>query len=520
MPTPEQIENAKRALGVGIHRPAPMNGHDEVGIRRVADLIRGLKQLRTAGNRLVAFRKVLDQLQPDAHLVRADQIAAIISEAGVYRVNENDPKLNIEALVRTSLAAKSVVAPIIARPAVAVPSNGHAGKFPGDIPLTQARRDKPTPRPNPGKPDAGVHGGALKTAKASSYTMRGITWMWPNRFALGKLGLIGGLPDKGKGLIGAFLAACVTNKQPLPCNEGETPQGSVLIFTAEDDIEDTIIPRLIAAGADLDKVHIVQVMGEPNGKERTFSMITDLPALEAKLDEIGDVVLVEIDPMSAYIGVGKANVSSTGDVRGFLKPLTDLAAKKKISIIGIMHFNKKADVTNAMLRIADSLAYVAAARHVYVVVDDPETEDQRLFVKAKNNLSTDKKALSYMTGARNVGNDPETKQEIWAPHVEWGAKHVSITANDAMQAEAGGNKSSYARHEAEEFLRKRLADGPVKQKEIADEAEANCIAKRTLERAKKQLNVISRKNSKEIDGEWMWSLPETPKSYNDQERER
>jgi putative DNA primase/helicase len=167
-----------------------------------------------------------------------------------------------------------------------------------------------------------------------------------------------------------------------------------------------------------------------------------------------------------------------------------------------------------MLRIADSLAYVAAARHVYVVVDDPDTEDRRLFVKAKNNLSTDKKALSYLIGARNIGIDPDTQKEIWAPHVIWGAKHVEITANDAMQAEAGGNKSRYARHEAEEFLRERLADGPVKQREIVDEAEANCIAKRTLERAKKQLNVVSRKNSKETDGEWMWSLPEAPKNYN------
>jgi hypothetical protein len=353
---------------------------------------------------------------------------------------------------------------------------------------------------------------SLKTAKASSFRARGITWMWPNRFAIGKLGLIGGLPDKGKGLIGCDISACVTNKQALPCGEGNAPHGSVLYFTAEDDIEDTVVPRLMAAGADLDRVHIVEVMGDPNGKERTFSMITDLPALEAKLDEIGDVVLVIIDPMSAYIGVGKANTSMTSDVRGFLKPLTDLAAKKKIFVLGIMHFNKKADVTNAMLRIADSLAYVAAARHVYVVVDDPEIEDQRLFVKAKNNLSTDKKALSYLTGARNVGEDPDTGKEIWAPHIIWGAKHVEITANDAMQAEAGGNQSRHARREATEFLQERLADGPIKQKDIAEEAEANGITKATLRRAKHELKIKSSKE-KGMDGEWMWELPEPPKDY-------
>jgi putative DNA primase/helicase len=347
----------------------------------------------------------------------------------------------------------------------------------------------------------------LKTSAASSYIMRGITWFWPNRLAVGKLALIGGLPDKGKGLIGSFLCACATNKHPLPCGEGKAPQGSVIYFAGEDDNEDTVVPRLAAAGADLNRVHIVKVMGDPNGKERTFSMITDLAALEAKLDEIGDVVLVIIDPMSAYIGVGKANTSMTSDVRGFLMPLTDMAAKRKICILGIMHFNKKADVTNAMLRIADSLAYVAAARHVYVVVDNPDVPDQRLFVKAKNNLSTDKKALSYMTGARNVGIDPDTEQEIWAPYVEWGETHVEITANDAMQAEGGGKgPNRYARKEAEEFLRERLAAGPGKQKDIVDEAEGLGITKATLRRAKSELKVKSSKG-KGMDADWMWELP-------------
>ena len=98
-----------------------------------------------------------------------------------------------------------------------------------------------------------------------------------------------------------------------------------------------------------------------------FNLATDLPLLLRKIEDIGDVVLIIIDPMSAYLGVGKLNNSSTTDVRGMLGPLTKLA-EERLSIIGIMHFNKKADVTNAMLRIADSLAYVAAARHVYVVV--------------------------------------------------------------------------------------------------------------------------------------------------------
>ncbi len=348
---------------------------------------------------------------------------------------------------------------------------------------------------------------ALETRAASSFTLRSIRWLWPDRFALGKLGLIGGLPDKGKGLISCALMASVTAGEPLPCNEGHTPQGNVIYFSAEDDNEDTVVPRLKAAGAGTHRVHIAQMMGDPDGKKRTFSMVTDLEALRAKIDEIGNVVLVIIDPMTSYLGIGKVNNSMTTDVRGFLKPLTDLAAEKAISIIGIMHFNKKADVTNAMLRIADSLAYFAAARHVYVVVDDTEVDKRRLFVKAKNNLAPDKKALSYMTGLRKVGIDEETKKEIFAPYVIWGAEHVEITANEAMQAEAGGTRGRTERREAKEFLQDRLADGPVKKEDLEAEGEAQDISKATLRRAKKDLGIVSKKGSG-IDSKWTWEMPQ------------
>jgi hypothetical protein len=171
-----------------------------------------------------------------------------------------------------------------------------------------------------------------------------------------------------------------------------------------------------------------------------------------------------------------------------------------------MHFNKKADVTNAMLRIADSLAYVAAARHVYVVVDDADNDKARLFVKAKNNLAPDKHALRFMVGARRVGSDPVSGIEIWAPYVEWDSQHVEVTATEAMQAAEGDGSARAKRKEAEEFLRAKLASGPTPQAEIEEEAEANCISKATLRRAKKELGVQSKKGSA-IGSGWFWELP-------------
>jgi AAA domain len=357
---------------------------------------------------------------------------------------------------------------------------------------------------------------SLESSKAPAYQIRGITWFWPGRFALGKLGLIGGLPDKGKGLISADIVARGTTGGEWPCNEGTAPKGSVIWFTAEDDIEDTVVPRLAAAGADLERVHIVGMSKNPNGTKRMFNLATDLSLLRRKMEELGDVVLVVIDPVSAYLGVGKVNNSSTTDVRAVLAPLTKLAEDTKISIIGIMHFNKKADVTNAMLRIADSLAYVAAARHVYVVVDDADNDKARLFVKAKNNLAPDKHALRFGVGTRHVGSDPDTSVEIWAPHVVWDTEHVEVTATEAMEAaESGGASARARRKEAEEFLRSKLASGPMLQKDIEEEAKANCISDRTLRRAKSELGVMAAKQQGKVGGGWTWELPKVPKYERD-----
>ena len=338
----------------------------------------------------------------------------------------------------------------------------------------------------------------LVTTAAADLEMCGVDWLWPGRFALGKIGLIAGLPDYGKGQIAAFIAAAVTAAIKLPCDEGSVRQGNVIWFNAEDDARDTVLPRLVAAGADPRRVHFVDC-SRVGGKDRSFSLVTDLRLLRKRIMQIGSVVLVIIDPVSAYLGVGKVDTRSTTDVRGVLTPLKELAEELHLAVIGIAHFNKKVDVTSALLRISDSLAYVAAARHVYVVLDDPEDNAMRLFVKAKNNLAADKKALRYGIGVRTVRHDIE------APFIVWHPQHVEVTANEAMQAAVG--QSGHTRREAREFLLNRLEAGPVKSDDILKEAKQEGIAERTLKRAKKELGIRSHKMPEKFDGDWTWELP-------------
>jgi hypothetical protein len=345
----------------------------------------------------------------------------------------------------------------------------------------------------------------LVTAAAIDLEMCGVDWLWPGRFARGKFGLIAGLPDMGKGQIAAFLAAAVTAGIPLPCDEGTAPQGNVIWFNAEDGARDTVLPRLIAAGADLKRVHFVN-SARVGGRDQMFSLITDLHLLRKEIECIGNVVLVIIDPVSAYLGVGKVDGRSATDVRGVLTPLKDMAEELHVAVIGVAHFNKKDDIKSALLRVSDSIAYVAAARHVYAVLDDPEDKNSKLFVKAKNNLARDDKALRYGMGVKTVGHDTRLGVEITAPIIVWHPKHVEITANEAMAA-AGGTT---AKREAREFLLERLEAGPRKGDELIEEAKQEGIAKRTLDRAKKDLGIKSWKECGKVGGDWFWELPKAP----------
>jgi AAA domain-containing protein/bifunctional DNA primase/polymerase-like protein len=367
----------------------------------------------------------------------------------------------------------------------------------------KAGRAQPRRSPNGGEEQDEQAGDdeELVIATAANLEMCGVDWLWPGRFARGKFGLVAGMPDMGKGQIAAFIAAAVTAAIALPCEEGNAPQGNVIWFNAEDGERDTVLPRLAAAGANPKRVHFVNG-ARVGGEDKSFSLVTDLRLLRKAIKRIGNVVLVIIDPVSAYLGVGKVDGRSATDVRGVLTPLKDMAEELHIAVIGISHFNKKDDIKSALLRVSDSIAYVAAARHVYAVLDDPEDKNSKLFVKAKNNLARDTKALRYGMGVKAVGYDDRLGVDITAPYIIWHPQHVEITANEAMQA-AGGHT---AKREAREFLLERLEAGPRKSDDIIEEAKQEGIAEKTLRRAKKELGVKARREGGS-DGTWFWGLP-------------
>jgi len=321
-----------------------------------------------------------------------------------------------------------------------------------------------------------------------------IKWLWPGRIALGKLTLIVGDPGLGKSFLTLDLAARISRRDKWP-DKTQAPLGSVILLSAEDDPADTIRPRLDTAGADPARIHILKAVREENQEGDLFERtpkLDDVAALAEAIDRVGDVKLLVVDPISAYIG-GKIDSHKNSDIRSLLAPLSALASQHNISIIGVSHLNKSQG--NAIYRTTGSLAFTAAARAVWCVTKDPDNEGKRFFLPVKNNLGPDQTGHSF-----EIAADGE-------PRILWDRDPVTIDINEVINFARDEDRTE--RDEAAEWLQTLLADGPMSAKEVKREASQAGIAWRTLRRAKDGLGIKPSKTR--FDGGWEWCLPKVAK---------
>jgi putative DNA primase/helicase len=339
---------------------------------------------------------------------------------------------------------------------------------------------------------------SLIVKRASDVVVRPLTWFWPNVFVGGALNLLLGMPDVGKSVLTIDLAARTTNGTPWPpLNGQQAPNigGSVAFLSMEDSPETTIVPRLMAAGADLSKVLIVEGVTRTDGKASfrdSFDIAADVGKLEQLRAENPDLRLVVIDPLDSYLNA-KLDTNIGNKVRAALWPLKDWAEQSGVTIIIVHHFNKSV-TTNAMDKVSGARSFGALPRSVWAVARE-DGDERTIMAPIKLNLVSreDRHARAYtIKGSQLVGGQPV---------VAWSDESVDTTANELL----GG--TSNRTDEAADWLREVLADGPVDSKDMQGLADKAGHAWRTIQRAKERakVQVLQSREGDRITG-WHWTL--------------
>ena len=315
-----------------------------------------------------------------------------------------------------------------------------------------------------------------------------VSWLWNPYIPLGKITILRGDPGQGKTTFCLTLAAIVSQCFAFPTGSKFTASepGNVLFITAEDDLNDTIAPRLIKAKANMRKVFsYVESSADP----LTFTN----PQFENLIKE-SSPRLVIIDPIQAFLGK-EVDGHRANEIRPVMTHLRALAEKYSCAIVLIEHMNK-AITMKGLYRGLGSIDVTAAARSILMLGSDPNNENDKGVAHIKSN------------GAKAGGIVGFT---IHDDGIEWNP-HTTLTL-DMIQGRTipqREEKNDTALDEAKDFLQDVLSDGKQSSKDILLTAKQCGISERTLRRARLDMGIdcTERKGfSKDIIV--YWKLPQT-----------
>jgi putative DNA primase/helicase len=340
-------------------------------------------------------------------------------------------------------------------------------------------------------------GPTVEVLPATAFEPEAIDWLWPNWLACGKLHLLAGAAGTGKTTIALSLAASLSRGGAWPDGAAIEP-ADVVIWTGEDGIADTLLPRLLVAGGDPRRVHFVTGASE-GGRARPFDPAHDMAKLAEAVRGLPPVRLLILDPVVAAV-TGDSHKNT--ETRRGLQPVVSLAAELGCAVLGITHLSKNSSGREPLDRVTGSVAFGAVARVVLATVKAADPNAPRRLVRAKSNLGPDTGGFAYtLIGAPVPGHN------FHAQAVEWG-EPLEGSARELMAIEDPEGAATAA-VEAQEFLADMLAAGPVTTLELRAAANAHGHAWRTLQRIKDDLGIVATKAG--FKGAWAWRLPE-PKS--------
>ncbi len=345
---------------------------------------------------------------------------------------------------------------------------------------------------------------AVHTTKATDITPMVKRWLWPKRFVANDVNLATGKGDCGKSFVLIDVVRCVTTGCDWPDGEkNEMGPRSVLMICSEDNREDTIVPRLMASGADLSKIEFLDGISVAKANEslrkQKLTLKEDMHKIEAVLKKRTDFALIAFDPISGNLGVAKDNDNT--EVRLVLESLHRMLGRTKVSLIGIIHHNKASD-QDAVQKILGAGAWGHVARMIWAFCRDKEDKLLYYMAKAKGNAAKvviGKSGLKYRIEDRTVQVNEEQPDgslklvDSTQGYVEWHGDHdmdadgltqhfKDVADGKIMTAD---EDSQYGR--AREFLETELAGGRQMGRDVHRKREAVNLSEPTVRRAFKTM---------------------------------
>ena len=313
----------------------------------------------------------------------------------------------------------------------------------------------------------------LQMIKMSEIQSQEVSWLWFPFIPYGKLTIIQGDPGDGKTTLVLNIAAWLSKGEGLDSEMKLSEPVNVIYQSAEDGLADTVKPRLELAGADCERILVI------DEKEKSLSMVDE--RLEKAIVRTKARMLI-LDPIQAYLG-GGMDMNRANEARDMTKKLGALAEKYQCAIVLIGHMNKAAG-NKAAYRGMGSIDFFAVARSVLLVGRVEGEPNIRAVVQIKNNLAAFGHPKAFALSENGFQ---------WLGDYE-------ITADEVLGGIAPkANKMEQAKRLLRELA---LTTDAIQSNEIFDMADEQGISKRTLENAKRELGI----RAKKINNSWYWEL--------------
>ena len=232
----------------------------------------------------------------------------------------------------------------------------------------------------PSKPET------VKIIRMSDVELTPVDWLWKPYLPFGKLSVLQGNPGEGKTYFAMHLAAACTNGKLLPNMERMEPF-NVIYQTAEDGLGDTVKPRLIEAGADLDRVLVID--------DSDVQLTLSDERIEKAIIE-NNARLVIIDPIQAYLGAD-VDMNRANEVRPIFMRLGQVARRTGCAILLIGHLNKAAGM-QSLQRGLGSIDIAAAVRSVMFIGKLKHDPTMRILTHEKSSLAPPGLSLAFSLG--------------------------------------------------------------------------------------------------------------------------